>query len=69
MPHAGLRIGAYKVLCYEYTVRGIGGANTTGPCKPCPGANDPETGDPELAKGPVLFNLEKDPVRASLHPW
>ena len=46
-PRAGLRIGDYKVLCWQYTVAGIGYVsgsalpNVTGPCKPCHGASDP----------------------------
>jgi len=56
-PRAGLRMGDYKVLCWSYDVVGITpNATATGPCKPCAGAKDPE-----LAKGPVLFNLAKDP--------
>jgi len=30
-PKAGLRIGSMKVLCWGYTIAGIGGANSTGP--------------------------------------
>eukprot|EP00038_Savillea_parva_P008510 m.177434 g.177434 ORF g.177434 m.177434 type:complete len:563 (+) comp14347_c0_seq1:1-1689(+) len=55
-PTAGLRMGDYKVLCWSYTIEGIAGGNVTGPCSPCPGADDPE-----LKKGPVLFNLANDP--------
>jgi arylsulfatase A-like enzyme len=51
-PKAGLRMGDYKVLCWSYTIEGISGGNETGPCSPCPQADDPE-----LKKGPVLFNL------------
>jgi hypothetical protein len=46
----------HQVLCWSYSIEGISGGNETGPCSPCPGANDPE-----LAKGPVLFNLVTDP--------
>eukprot|EP00656_Telonema_subtile_P051077 TRINITY_DN6788_c0_g1_i1.p1 TRINITY_DN6788_c0_g1~~TRINITY_DN6788_c0_g1_i1.p1 ORF type:complete len:540 (+),score=121.10 TRINITY_DN6788_c0_g1_i1:104-1723(+) len=55
-PKAGLRMGEYKVLCWSYSIAGIDGANSTGPCSPCHGANDPE-----LKKGPVLYNLDTDP--------
>eukprot|EP00658_Telonema_sp_P-2_P006088 TRINITY_DN12316_c0_g1_i2.p1 TRINITY_DN12316_c0_g1~~TRINITY_DN12316_c0_g1_i2.p1 ORF type:complete len:562 (-),score=99.42 TRINITY_DN12316_c0_g1_i2:379-2064(-) len=68
-PRAGLRVGDYKVLCWSYTVAGIAGANTTGPCSPCPAAKGY---DPELAKGPVLYNLADDPGEttnlATRHP-
>eukprot|EP00928_Gymnodinium_smaydae_P032485 TRINITY_DN23515_c0_g2_i1.p1 TRINITY_DN23515_c0_g2~~TRINITY_DN23515_c0_g2_i1.p1 ORF type:complete len:572 (-),score=65.13 TRINITY_DN23515_c0_g2_i1:309-2024(-) len=59
-PKAGIRVGDYKVLCWSYSVFGIDGATSTGPCKPCPGASDPE-----LAKGPALFNLREDPAETT----
>eukprot|EP00035_Acanthoeca_spectabilis_P016511 m.338095 g.338095 ORF g.338095 m.338095 type:complete len:554 (+) comp16533_c6_seq7:3379-5040(+) len=55
-PKAALRMGDYKVLCWSYTIEGIAGGNSTGPCSPCPGADDPE-----LKKGCVLYNLVEDP--------
>lgn len=44
------------MLCWSYTIEGIAGGNSTGPCSPCPGADDPE-----LKKGCVLYNLVEDP--------
>jgi hypothetical protein len=54
-PRAGLRMGSYKLLSYCYSVKGIGGANVTGPVNAPKGS--PHSIDPEFIKGPVLYNL------------
>jgi arylsulfatase A-like enzyme len=50
-PKAALRVGDMKLLCWCFSAKGIGGANTTG----C-------TGDPAYPNDwPQLFNLTADP--------
>ena len=61
-PKAGLRVGPYKVLSWGYTIAGIGGGNTTGPCHVCAGAPDAPA---EFSSGPVLFNLDEDPSESN----
>jgi arylsulfatase A-like enzyme len=56
-PRAGLRVGAFKVLAWCYNVKGIAGANETGPVNAPSGAGH----DPEFEKGVVLYNLVADP--------
>ena len=58
VPKAGIRIGDYKLLSYCYNIAGIDNATSTGPVK----APANEKGvDPELKKGPVLYDLKTDP--------
>eukprot|EP00050_Salpingoeca_kvevrii_P022789 m.132160 g.132160 ORF g.132160 m.132160 type:complete len:571 (-) comp9828_c0_seq1:170-1882(-) len=67
-PKAALRMGDFKLLTWGYTIRGVDGANQTGPVNAPPEANV----DPGLKKGPLLFNLASDPAEttnlAELHP-
>ena len=57
-PTAGIRIGNHKLLSYCYNVSGVGGSTTTGPFAAPAGAKGV---DPELMKGPVLYDLSLDP--------
>lgn len=50
-PKAGLRMGKWKLIAWCYDVKGIDGANRTGP------VNGPDM----FASGPVLIDLEADP--------
>merc|ERR1712091_326286 len=58
-PKAALRVGDFKLLAWCYTVKGIDGANETGPVAAPSGKKGH---DPEFEKGPVLYNLSKDPA-------
>eukprot|EP01065_Artemidia_motanka_P012589 TRINITY_DN1693_c6_g1_i1.p1 TRINITY_DN1693_c6_g1~~TRINITY_DN1693_c6_g1_i1.p1 ORF type:complete len:545 (+),score=138.71 TRINITY_DN1693_c6_g1_i1:100-1734(+) len=58
-PKAGLRVGDFKVLAWCYSVKGIGGSNTTGPVSAPAGD---KTADPAFRSGPVLYNLKEDPA-------
>lgn len=61
-PKAGLRVGAYKVLAWCYSIKGIDGAKETGPVA----APHGEGHDPEFEKGGVvLYDLEKDPAETT----
>eukprot|EP00936_MAST-01D_sp_MAST-1D-sp1_P001908 g1908.t1 len=57
-PKAGLRMGDFKLLTWGYRIKGIEGATRTEPLNA--GANE-SNADPEFVKGPVLYNLKKDP--------
>lgn len=57
-PKAALRIGDFKILTWGYAVKGIAGANTTGPLNALP--ND-TSADPAFKRGAVLYNLSADP--------
>jgi arylsulfatase A-like enzyme len=62
-PKAGLRMGDYKLLAYCYTVKGINGSAVTGPVN---APADAGKGiDPELQKGPLLYDLVADPREKS----
>ena len=56
-PKAALRVGDFKVLAWGYAVRGIDGANTTGPLNAPPGTVG---ADPDFTTGVVLYNLATD---------
>jgi hypothetical protein len=56
-PKAALRVGDYKLLTWGYAVKGIAGANKTGPLLAPPGTAG---ADPEFSKGPVLYDLAND---------
>lgn len=56
-PKAALRMGDYKVLAWCYSIKGIDGAKQTGPVSAPHGKGH----DPEFEKGPVLYDLAKDP--------
>ena len=59
-PKAALRIGEMKVLAWCYNISGIDGATTTGPVTPAAGTKG--VPDPDLFKGPLLYNLTADPA-------
>eukprot|EP00040_Diaphanoeca_grandis_P023814 m.130076 g.130076 ORF g.130076 m.130076 type:complete len:552 (+) comp29456_c0_seq1:134-1789(+) len=56
-PRAGIRMGQYKTLCWDYKIKGINGSTFTGPL------NNTESPDqyPQFAKGCALFDLDADP--------
>jgi arylsulfatase A-like enzyme len=56
-PKAALRVGDFKVLAWGYAVRGIDGANTTGPLNAPPGTVG---ADPDFTTGVVMYNLATD---------
>ena len=60
-PKAGIRIGDLKLLAWCYSVKGIDGADTTGPVS-CP-AHDFMC-DPAFHDGPVLYNVTADPAES-----
>ena len=51
-PKAGLRVGDMKVLCWGYSIAGIGGANSTGPSH--------EGAPAEFGESCALFDLGVD---------
>lgn len=57
-PKAALRVGTFKLLAWGYAVRGIDGANVTGPLLAPPGTVG---ADPEFTRGVVLYDLSTDP--------
>jgi arylsulfatase A-like enzyme len=57
-PTAAIRVGDHKLLSYCYNVSGVGGSTATGPFAAPAGAKNV---DPELTKGPVLYDLSADP--------
>ena len=56
-PKAALRVGDFKVHTWGYAVRGIDGANKTGPLNAPPGTVG---ADPDFSRGVVLYNLATD---------
>ena len=57
-PTAGIRVGDHKLLSYCYNISGVGGSTVTGPFA---APNGTKNVDPELVKGPVLYDLSVDP--------
>jgi hypothetical protein len=63
-PKAAIRVGHFKLLAWCFSVRGVGGANVTGPL---PAPKGTKTADPEFTKGRglVLYDLDADPTEST----